>query len=92
MMHRGFFLFSFMVKAFWGTSDGIAGDGGTKGLRFFLPFYFFTFLPLNSLFTFLPFYLLKAAAACYTEGGSDGCKEGDCNLQNCFPGTCFHNL
>ena len=41
------------------------------------------------LFTFLP---LKAAAACYAEGGSDGCKEGDCNLQNCFPGTCFHNL
>ena len=81
-MHHasGLFLFSFMVKAFWGTSDGIAGDGGTKGLRFFLPFYFFTFLPLNS------------AAACYTEGGSDGCKEGDCNLQNCFPGTCFHNL
>ena len=38
------------------------------------------FLPLNS------------AAACYTEGGSDGCKEGDCNLQNCFPGTCFHNV
>ncbi len=68
----GLFLFSFMVKAFWGTSDGIAGDGGTKGLRFFLP--------------------LKAAAACYTECGSDGCKEGDCNLQNCFPGTCFHNL
>ena len=50
----------------------------TSGL--FLPFYFFTFLPLNS------------AAACYTEGGSDGCKEGDCNLQNCFPGTCFHNV
>ena len=46
----------------------------------FLPFYFFTFLPL------------KAAAACYTEGGSDSCKEGDCNLQNCFPGTCFHNV
>ena len=76
----GLFLFSFMVKAFWGTSDGIAGDGGTKGLRFFLPFYFFTFLPL------------KAAAASYTEGGSDGCKEGDCNLQNCFPCTCFHNV
>ena len=52
---------------------------------------FFTFLPFY-LFTFLPFYLLKAAAACYTEGGSDGCKEGDCNLQNCFPGTCFHNV
>jgi len=76
----GLFLFSFMVKAFWGTSDGIAGDGGTKGLRFFLLFYLFTFLPL------------KAAAACYTECGSDGCKEGDCNLQNCFPGTCFHNV
>ena len=46
-------------------------------------------------FTFLLFYLftfLNSAAACYTEGGSDGCKEGDCNLQNCFPGTCFHNL
>lgn len=39
----GLFLFSFMVKAFWVTSDGIAGDGGTKGLRFFLPFYLFTF-------------------------------------------------
>ena len=57
------FLFSFMVKAFWETSDGIAGDGGTKGLRFFLPFYFFTFLPL------------KAAAACYTECGSDSCEK-----------------
>ena len=76
----GLFWVSFMVKAFWGTSDGIAGDGGTKGLRFFLLFYLFTFLPL------------KAAAACYTECGSDGCKEGDCNLQNCFPGTCFHNV
>ena len=42
----GLFWVSFMVKAFWGTSDGIAGDGGAKGLRFFLPFYFFTFLPL----------------------------------------------
>ena len=41
------------------------------------------------LFTFLP---LKAATACYTEGGSDGCKEGDCNLQNRFPGICFHHL
>ena len=29
----GLFLFSFMVKAFWGTSDGIAGDGGRKGER-----------------------------------------------------------
>lgn len=25
------------------TSDGIAGDGGAKGLRLFLPFYLFTF-------------------------------------------------
>ena len=41
------------------------------------------------LFTFLP---LNSAAASYTECGSDGCKEGDCNLQNCFPCTCFHNL
>ena len=46
----------------------------------FLPFYLFTFLPL------------KAAAASYTECGSDSCEKGDCNLQNCFPGTCFHNL
>lgn len=43
----GLFWVSFMVKAFWGTSDGIAGDGGTKGGRLFY------------LFTFLPFYLLK---------------------------------
>lgn len=43
-------------------------------------------------FTFLPFLPLNSAAACHTEGGSDGCKEGDCNLQNCFPGTCFHNV
>ena len=50
------------------------------GLFTFLPFYFFIFLPL------------KAAAASYTECGSDSCEKGDCNLQNCFPGTCFHNL
>lgn len=29
------------------TSDGIAGDGGAKGLRLFLPFYLFTFLLLR---------------------------------------------
>ena len=40
-------------------------------------------------FTFLP---LKAAAASYTECGSDSCEKRDCDLQNCFPGTCFHNL
>ena len=42
----GLFLFSFMVKAFWGTSDGIAGDGGRKGAKVlftFLLFYLFTF-------------------------------------------------
>ena len=37
----------------------------------FLPFYLFTFLPFY-FFTFLP---LKAAAACYTEGGSDSCEK-----------------
>lgn len=40
----GLFWVSFMVKAFWGTSDGIAGDGGAKGLRLF---YLFTFLLLR---------------------------------------------
>ena len=79
MMHRGFFVFLY-GKGFLGDQRWNRWGRGHKGLRFFLPFYFFTFLPLNS------------AAACYTEGGSDGCKEGDCNLQNCFPGTCFHNL
>ncbi|WP_418330772.1 hypothetical protein [Segatella sp.] len=29
------------------TSDGIAGNGGAKGLRLFLPFYLFTFLLLR---------------------------------------------
>ena len=56
--------------------------------RGFLLFYLFTFLPFY-FFTFLP---LKAATASYTECGSDSCEEGDCNLQNCFPGTYFHNL
>ena len=61
---------------------------------------FFTFLPLKSslagltsarlfyLFTFLP---LKTAAG-NSERSSDGCKDGDCNLQNRFPSICFHNL
>ena len=39
-------------------------------------------------FTFLP---LKSAAG-NSERSSDGCKDGDCNLQNCFPSVCFHNL
>ena len=79
----GLFLFSFMVKAFWGDQRWNRWGRGHKGAKVlftFLLFYLFTFLPLNS------------AAASYTEGGSDGCKEGDCNLQNCFPCTCFHNL
>ena len=46
---------------------------------FFLPFYFFTFLPLKS-------------AAGNSERSSDGCKDGDCNLQNRFPSVYFHNL
>ena len=48
---------------------------------------FFTFLPFY-LFTFLP---LKSAAG-NSERSSDGCKDGDCNLQNRFPSICFHNL
>ena len=47
--------------------------------HFFLPFYLFTFLPLK-------------AAAGNSERSSDGCKDGDCNLQNRFPSICFHNL
>ena len=58
------------------------------------------FLPLKSslagltsarlfyLFTFLP---LKTAAG-NSERSSDGCKDGDCNLQNRFPSVYFHNL
>ena len=45
----------------------------------FLPFYLFTFLPLKS-------------TAGNSERSSDGCEEGDCNLQNRFPGICFHHL
>ena len=37
-----------------GTCDGIAGNGGAKRERGFLPFYFFTLLPLKK--AFLPFY------------------------------------
>ena len=40
------------------------------------------------LFTFLP---LKSTAG-NSERSSDGCKDGDSNLQNRFPSICFHNL
>ena len=40
---------------------------------------FFTFLPLKS-------------TAGNSERSSDGCKDGDCNLQNRFPSVCFHNF
>ena len=53
------------------------GREGVKAFFTFLPFYFFTFL------------LLKATAG-NSERSSDGCEEGDCNLQNRFPGICFH--
>ena len=43
---------------------------------------FFTF------FTFLP---LKSTAG-NSERSSDSCKEGYCNLQNCFPSIYFHHL
>ena len=42
----------------------------------------------HHFFTFLP---LKAAAG-NSERSSDGCKDGDCNLQNRFPSICFHNV
>ena len=42
-------------------------------------FYFFTFLPLKT-------------AAGNSERSSDGCKDGDCNLQNRYPSVYFHNL
>ena len=42
-------------------------------------------------FTFLPFLPLKSTAG-NSERSSDGCEEGDCNLQNRFPGICFHHL
>ena len=32
------------------------------------------------------------ATAGNSERSSDGCKEGDCNLQNCFPSIYFHDL
>ena len=57
---------------------------------------FFTFkeqprwlnIPLGFFFTFLP---LKSTAG-NSERSSDGCKDGDSNLQNRFPSVCFHNL
>ena len=32
------------------------------------------------------------ATAGTSERSSDGCEDGDCNLQNRFPSICFHNL
>ena len=52
------------------------GTGARRVLRLF---YLFTFLPLK-------------ATAGNSERSSDGCEEGDCNLQNSFPGICFHHL
>ena len=52
---------------------------------------FWAFSPyLNHMqkFSFLP---LKTAAG-NSERSSDGCKDGDCNLQNRFPSVYFHNL
>ena len=44
-------------KTLWGTSYGIAGDGGAKGLRLFLLFYFFTFLPFKAFLPLKAFFL-----------------------------------
>ena len=38
------------------------------------------------------FFLPLKSAAGNSERSSDGCKDGDCNLQNRFPSICFHNL
>ena len=81
-MHRGFFVFLY-GKGFLGDQRWNRWGRGRKVAKVL-----FTFL-LFYLFTFLP---LKAAAASYTECGSDSCEKRDCDLQNCFPGTCFHNL
>ena len=40
---------------------------------------------------FFTFLLLKSTAG-NSERSSDGCKDGDCNLQNRFPSICFHNV
>ena len=60
-------------------TEGFAMSNQNLKNIFFLPFYFFTFLPLKS-------------AAGNSERSSDGCKDGDCNLQNRFPSVYFHNL
>ena len=62
----------------WCTGGFAMSNQNLKNI-FFLPFYLFTFLPLKS-------------TAGNSERSSDGCEEGDCNLQNRFPGICFHHL
>ncbi len=37
-------------------------------------------------------YVESKCTAGNSERSSDGCEEGDCNLQNRFPGICFHHL
>ena len=58
-------------------------------------FYLFTFKEqpcwLNIPLGFFTFLSLKSAAG-NSERSSDGCKDGDCNLQNRFPSVYFHNL
>ena len=38
------------------------------------------------------FFLPLKSTAGNSERSSDGCKDGDSNLQNRFPSICFHNL
>ena len=56
---------------------------------------FFTFLPLKSSLARLTSreaFLPLTSTAGNSERSSNGCKDGDSNLQNRFPSICFHNL
>ena len=41
---------------------------------------------------FRHYFLSRTEVAGNSERSSDGCKDGDCNLQNRFPSIYFHNL
>ena len=56
-------------------------------------FYLFTFKEQPCWLNIpLGFFLPLKSTAGNSERSSDGCKDGDSNLQNSFPSVYFHNL
>ena len=65
--------------------------GGVRGRKTKVGGKLLRFPPTRFESEFKNIFFLCATAG-NSERSSDGCKEGDCNLQNCFPSIYFHHL